>query len=127
MRLYSSKIFLPVLLTAVATKRSSAFVTRTPLTKKSARLSLQKTGLSLGPEASSTLVPAHAATVGEEEEAKSKSLLPKIIQGGMGVRISSWQLAREVSKKGGLGVISGTAMDVIFVRTLQDGEFGLLC
>lgn len=126
MRLYSSKIFLPVLLTAVATKRSSAFVTRTPLTKKSARLSLQKTGLSLGPEASSTLVPAHAATVGEEV-AKSKSLLPKIIQGGMGVRISSWQLAREVSKKGGLGVISGTAMDVIFVRTLQDGEFGLLC
>jgi hypothetical protein len=126
MRLYSSKIFLPVLLTAVATKRSSAFVTRTPLTKKSARLSLQKTGLSLGSEASSTLVPAHAATVGEEV-AKSKSLLPKIIQGGMGVRISSWQLAREVSKKGGLGVISGTAMDVIFVRTLQDGEFGLLC
>ena len=48
--------------------------------------------------------------------------LPKIIQGGMGVRISSWNLAREVSKKGELGVISGTAMDNIFVRTLQDGK-----
>ena len=47
---------------------------------------------------------------------------PMIIQGGMGVRISSWKLAREVSKKGGLGVISGTAMDVVFVRTLQDGK-----
>lgn len=47
---------------------------------------------------------------------------PKIIQGGMGVRISSWKLAREVSRRGELGVISGTAMDVIFVRTLQDGK-----
>ena len=40
----------------------------------------------------------------------------------MGVRISSWNLAREVSKMGELGVISGTAMDVIFVRELQDGK-----
>lgn len=56
-----------------------------------------------------------------EEQAGKKSL-PKIIQGGMGIRISSWQLAREVARKGGLGVISGTAMDVVFVRTLQDGK-----
>lgn len=49
--------------------------------------------------------------------------LPRIIQGGMGVRISSWKLAREVSQKGELGVISGTAMDTILIRTLQDGEF----
>ena len=48
--------------------------------------------------------------------------LPKIIQGGMGVRISSWKLAREVSRRGEMGVISGTAMDIIFVRTLQDGK-----
>ena len=48
--------------------------------------------------------------------------LPKIIQGGMGVRISSWKLAREVSRRGEMGVISGTAMDNIFVRTLQDGK-----
>ena len=48
--------------------------------------------------------------------------LPRIIQGGMGVRISSWKLAREVSKKGELGVISGTAMDTILIRTLQDGK-----
>ncbi len=58
----------------------------------------------------------------EDEAAGKKKSLPKIIQGGMGIRISSWQLAREVARKGGLGVISGTAMDVVFVRTLQDGE-----
>lgn len=40
----------------------------------------------------------------------------------MGVRISSWKLAREVSRKGQLGVISGTAMDTILLRSLQDGD-----
>ena len=47
---------------------------------------------------------------------------PRIIQGGMGVRISSWELAREVAKKGELGVISGTAMDTVFTRALQKGD-----
>lgn len=40
----------------------------------------------------------------------------------MGVRISSWKLAREVARKGELGVISGTAMDTIMVRALQKGD-----
>ena len=31
-----------------------------------------------------------------------------IIQGGMGVAVSSWQLARAVSQAGQLGVVSGT-------------------
>lgn len=53
---------------------------------------------------------------------QSQAKVPKIIQGGMGVRISSWQLAREVSRKDQLGVISGTAMDTILVRSLQDGD-----
>ena len=47
---------------------------------------------------------------------------PRIIQGGMGIRISSWKLAREVSKKGELGVISGTVMDTVMVRALQMGD-----
>jgi len=47
---------------------------------------------------------------------------PRIIQGGMGIRISSWELAREVAKKGELGVISGTAMDTVFIRALQSGD-----
>jgi nitronate monooxygenase len=47
---------------------------------------------------------------------------PRIIQGGMGIRISSWKLAREVSKKGELGVISGTVMDTVLIRSLQMGD-----
>lgn len=47
---------------------------------------------------------------------------PRIIQGGMGIRISSWKLAREVSKKGELGVISGTVMDTVMIRALQLGD-----
>ncbi|HUS18561.1 MAG TPA: nitronate monooxygenase [Terriglobales bacterium] len=49
---------------------------------------------------------------------------PQIIQGGMGVAISSWRLARAVSKLGQLGVVSGTALDNVMVRRLQDGDPG---
>jgi hypothetical protein len=49
--------------------------------------------------------------------------LPRVIQGGMGIRISSWQLAREVSRKGELGVVSGTVIDTILVRELQTGTY----
>lgn len=48
--------------------------------------------------------------------------LPAIIQGGMGVGVSSWHLARSVSRAGGLGVVSGTALDVVLARRLQDGD-----
>ncbi|MCH8824531.1 MAG: nitronate monooxygenase [Planctomycetes bacterium] len=50
--------------------------------------------------------------------------LPTIIQGGMGAGVSSWSLANAVSKAGQLGVVSGTAMDVILVRRLQVGDPG---
>lgn len=49
---------------------------------------------------------------------------PIVIQGGMGVAVSSWQLAREVSLSGQLGVVSGTAMDAVLSRRLQDGDPG---
>lgn len=49
---------------------------------------------------------------------------PVIIQGGMGVGVSSWQLARAVSTAGHLGVVSGTALDVVIARRLQDGDPG---
>jgi NAD(P)H-dependent flavin oxidoreductase YrpB (nitropropane dioxygenase family) len=52
------------------------------------------------------------------------SVLPTIIQGGMGVAVSSWKLARAVSLRGQLGVVSGTALDTVFVRRLQDGDPG---
>jgi nitronate monooxygenase len=49
---------------------------------------------------------------------------PKIIQGGMGVGVSNWRLANVVSKLGQLGVVSGTALDSLFVRRLGDGDPG---
>jgi nitronate monooxygenase len=51
-------------------------------------------------------------------------LHPKIIQGGMGAGVSDWRLARAVSQTGHLGVVSGTALAVIFARRLQIGDPG---
>jgi NAD(P)H-dependent flavin oxidoreductase YrpB (nitropropane dioxygenase family) len=51
-------------------------------------------------------------------------MLPMIIQGGMGVKISSWALANAVSGRGQLGVVSGTALDVVLLRSLFDGDPG---
>jgi NAD(P)H-dependent flavin oxidoreductase YrpB (nitropropane dioxygenase family) len=50
--------------------------------------------------------------------------LPPIIQGGMGVGVSNWVLARAVSLRGQLGVVSGVGLDTLFVRRLQDGDPG---
>ena len=50
--------------------------------------------------------------------------LPRIIQGGMGVAVSNWRLANAVSRTGQLGVVSGTALDTVMVRRLQDGDVG---
>src|SRR5215472_9870665 len=52
------------------------------------------------------------------------SNLPTIIQGGMGAAVSNWRLANAVSRLGQLGVVSGTALDVILARRLQDGDPG---
>jgi nitronate monooxygenase len=49
---------------------------------------------------------------------------PRIIQGGMGFGISNWRLARAVSEQGQLGVVSGTALDVVVARKLQAGDPG---
>lgn len=50
--------------------------------------------------------------------------LPLIIQGGMGVGVSNWRLARAVAERGHLGVVSGTALSTVLVRRLQDGDAG---
>ncbi len=42
----------------------------------------------------------------------------------MGIGVSNWQLANAVSRKGQLGVVSGTALDQVFARRLQDGDPG---
>src|ERR1019366_8968295 len=49
---------------------------------------------------------------------------PTIIQGGMGIAVSNWRLASAVSQLGQLGVVSGTALDQVFARRLQEGDPG---
>jgi len=50
--------------------------------------------------------------------------LPPIIQGGMGAAVSSWYLARTVANEGQLGVVSGTALETVVTRRLQNGDEG---
>jgi len=50
--------------------------------------------------------------------------LPRIIQGGMGVGVSGWELANAVSRLGHLGVVSGVAIDIVHARRLGDGDPG---
>jgi nitronate monooxygenase len=47
---------------------------------------------------------------------------PTIIQGGMGVGVSGWRLARAVARTGQLGVVSGTALPLVLARQLQLGD-----
>lgn len=42
----------------------------------------------------------------------------------MGVAVSDWRLAKSVSRLGQMGVVSGTALDVVLVRRLQAGDIG---
>ncbi|MCX5786792.1 MAG: nitronate monooxygenase [Elusimicrobia bacterium] len=49
---------------------------------------------------------------------------PVIISGGMGVHISCWQMARIASMMGVLGVVSGTALEIVYPRLLQNGDPG---
>lgn len=59
---------------------------------------------------------------------RNRVLESDIIQGGMGAGVSDYKLARNVAllndtRKGKyLGVISGTALDTILLRRLQDGD-----
>jgi NAD(P)H-dependent flavin oxidoreductase YrpB (nitropropane dioxygenase family) len=47
---------------------------------------------------------------------------PQVIQGGMGLAVSSWRLASAVARAGELGVVSGVALDTVLARRLQDGD-----
>lgn len=50
--------------------------------------------------------------------------VPRVIQGGMGVAISAWPLARAVAATGQMGVVSGTALEIVCARRLQQGDPG---
>lgn len=49
---------------------------------------------------------------------------PRIIQGGMGIGVSDWKLANAVASQGALGVVSGTALDSVLARRLEQGDQG---
>lgn len=49
---------------------------------------------------------------------------PTIIQGGMGVGVSGWALARAVARAGQLGIVSGVGLDTLLARRLQLGDPG---
>jgi nitronate monooxygenase len=42
----------------------------------------------------------------------------------MGIGVSNWCLANAVARQGQLGVVSGTVVDALLVRRLQDGDVG---
>jgi NAD(P)H-dependent flavin oxidoreductase YrpB (nitropropane dioxygenase family) len=42
----------------------------------------------------------------------------------MGVAVSDWRLAKAVARSGQLGVVSGSMLDTVFVRRLQNGDPG---
>jgi nitronate monooxygenase len=60
----------------------------------------------------------------DADQARIPMTHPRVIQGGMGIGVSGWPLARAASKHGALGVVSGTAIDTVMVRRLQDGDPG---
>ncbi len=53
---------------------------------------------------------------------KTNRSQPRIIQGGMGVAVSSWKLVQAVAKEGQLGVLSGTGLETVLARRLQLGD-----
>ncbi|WP_230881814.1 nitronate monooxygenase [Planomonospora sp. ID91781] len=58
------------------------------------------------------------------DAAPPQTARPVLIQGGMGVGVSGWRLARAVARTGQLGVVSGVALDVVLARRLQQGDPG---
>ena len=77
--------------------------------------------------------PDHFVCTGSAHDSRKKPIntianpalqFPPIIQGGMGAGVSDWRLARSVSIQGQIGVVSGTALDLILVRRLQLGDSG---
>ncbi len=63
-----------------------------------------------------------ASGTGRDPACEPAGSPPVIIQGGMGVGVSSWRLARAVGSTGHLGVISGVALDALLARRLQLGD-----
>lgn len=48
--------------------------------------------------------------------------LPRLIQAGMGIRVSGWRLAREASRLGALGVVSHVALRHVVCEEVRAGD-----
>jgi len=71
-----------------------------------------------------TTPPDHQRADDQQTARPARTSIPPVIQGGMGVGVSGWPLARAVSRAGQLGVVSATCLDTVMVRRLQDGDPG---
>ena len=77
-----------------------------------------------GPVVQNCDIPSRAGVLASEivTSTDDRDGQPELIQGGMGVAVSDWRLARAVAALGHLGVVSGTALDVVLARRLQLGD-----
>ena len=56
-------------------------------------------------------------------QTQAEVVWPAVIQGGMGIQVSSWKLARQVAlHPSGLGIVSATCMEAVLARRLQNGD-----
>ncbi|GLU46542.1 nitronate monooxygenase [Nocardiopsis ansamitocini] len=60
--------------------------------------------------------------IAEHAPGADRGVLPRVIQGGMGVGVSGHRLAAAVARTGQLGVVSGVALDLLLARRLQRGD-----
>jgi NAD(P)H-dependent flavin oxidoreductase YrpB (nitropropane dioxygenase family) len=54
----------------------------------------------------------------------TNTISTRVIQGGTGVAVSDWPLPRAVALAGQLGVVSGTALEMVCARRRQLGDAG---
>jgi NAD(P)H-dependent flavin oxidoreductase YrpB (nitropropane dioxygenase family) len=71
-----------------------------------------------------TLVTLPDHSLSKEIPMNTHGAAASIIQGGMGVAISGWPLANAVARRGEMGVVSGTILEVVLARRLQLGDPG---
>jgi len=69
-----------------------------------------------------TVPPPPLTTAAIAPAMPKAQVVTNIIRGGMRVPIFKWELAREVSKRGELGVISQRAIETVFVTVLRKGK-----
>ncbi|HVK02142.1 MAG TPA: hypothetical protein VM490_01590 [Armatimonadaceae bacterium] len=73
------------------------------------------------PETHDTAPPPGAAAPPTVDEALVDGM-PRLIQAGMGIRVSSWRLANATARRGALGVVSHVALRHVVVEEVRRGD-----